>query len=74
MMGVVLVTETSGVAQPRVGLLNIGKEEIKGNELVKGAHKLISSIPRNEINYVGFIEADQIYNGEADVVVCDGFV
>ncbi len=56
---------------PRVGLLNIGQEEIKGNEQVKGAHALLSS---SSLNYIGYVEGDDIYKGDVDVVVSDGFV
>lgn len=73
-MGSVLVTEASLIKSPRVALLNVGKEEIKGNELVKQAHAILSDARSPELNYTGFIEADQIYSGNADVVVCDGFV
>ncbi len=59
------------IPQPRVGLLNIGQEEIKGNEQVKAAHQLLSG---SSLNYVGYIEGDGIYQGNADVVVTDGFV
>ena len=55
---------------PRVGLLNIGQEEIKGNEQVK-AHQLLS---KSSLNYVGYVEGDGIFQGKADVVVTDGFV
>jgi len=58
-------------SNPRVGLLNIGQEEIKGNEQVKGAHELLS---QSSLNYVGYVEGDTIYRGGADVVVTDGFV
>jgi len=56
---------------PRVGLLNIGSEEIKGNELVKQTDELLQ---QSDINYIGFVEGDQVYHSEVDVVVCDGFV
>ncbi len=73
MMGAVLATCSQGKKKPKVALLNIGKEEIKGNEMVKGAHRLIKQVS-DHIEYIGFIESDQIYSGDADVVVCDGFV
>ena len=69
-MGSVLA-EVNGIQQPRVGLLNIGEEDIKGNEQVKGAARLLMS---SDLNYIGFVEGDGIYLDEADVVVCDGFV
>ncbi len=57
--------------QPRVGLLNIGSEDIKGNEQVKEATPLLQE---SDLNYIGYVEADEIYTDRADVVVCDGFV
>ncbi len=56
---------------PRIGLLNIGQEEIKGNEQVKQAHELLSA---SDLNYIGYVEGDGIYLGGVDVVVTDGFV
>jgi glycerol-3-phosphate acyltransferase PlsX len=71
LMGSVLAEAVDGNSQPRIGLLNIGEEEIKGNEQVKEAAKLLSeSIP----NYAGYAEGDDIYKGGFDVIVCDGFV
>lgn len=71
-MGSVLTTALDNIKQPKVYLLNIGEEEIKGNEQVKQTAQLLSQ--SNLIRYEGYIEGDAIYNGEADVVVCDGFV
>jgi glycerol-3-phosphate acyltransferase PlsX len=71
-MGTVLTQAVNNLPNPRVGLLNIGQEEIKGNECVKEAAKLLTASP--SINYVGFVEGDDIYKGTVDVVVCDGFV
>jgi phosphate acyltransferase len=73
-MGSELVTQASLITSPRVALLNVGKEEIKGNDLVKQTHLILTQARSKELNYTGFIEADQIYSGDADVVVCDGFV
>ena len=71
-MGSELVTVVDGVTAPRVGLLNIGQEEIKGNEQVKGAHELLQ---RSALNYIGYVEGDDIYlRPELDIVVTDGFV
>ncbi len=70
-MGAELVSAVEGIMTPRVGLLNIGQEEIKGNEQVKGAHELLL---RSSLNYMGYVEGDDIYKGGADVVVSDGFV
>jgi len=70
-MGSVLASAVDNLERPRVGLLNIGQEEIKGNERVKVAAQLLS---QSNLNYIGFVEGDGIFKGEADVVVCDGFV
>jgi phosphate acyltransferase len=69
-MGSVLA-EVNGVERPRVGLLNIGEENIKGNEQVKNAARLLAA---SDLNYIGFVEGDGIYLDDVDVVVCDGFV
>ena len=71
-MGSILTQAVENLPNPRIGLLNIGEEEIKGNERVKEAAKLI--MPVSAINYVGFVEGDDIFKGTVDVVVCDGFV
>lgn len=71
-MGSVLSSTVDNVKNPRVALLNIGTEEIKGNEQVKKAAHLLALTPG--INYIGYVEGDEIYKGIADVVVCDGFV
>ena len=70
-MGEVYAHSVLGKVRPRVGLLANGEEESKGNELTREAHRLLKS---SELNYVGFIEGRDIYNGSVDVVVCDGFV
>jgi len=70
-MGATLVREVEGKPNPSVGLLNIGAEEIKGNEVVKKAGELLKRTP---INFHGNVEGDDIYKGTTDVVVCDGFV
>ena len=69
-MGSVLVSAVDDISHPTVGLLNIGEEEIKGNEQVKEAAKLLDS---SHLNYYGFVEGDDIYQGKVNVVVCDGF-
>ena len=69
-MGSVLVESFDENASPRVGLLNVGAEAIKGNDTVKAAARLLENGP---INYIGFVEGDDIYRGSVDVVVCDGF-
>ena len=56
---------------PRIGLLSIGEEESKGNDLTREAYKLIKELP---MNFVGNVEGRDLYNGKADVMVCDGFV
>lgn len=71
-MGSVLVSQLDRIPAPRVGLLNIGQEEIKGNDQVKQTAQLLSD--SKVINYYGYIEGDEIFSGEVDVVVCDGFV
>jgi len=70
-MGAALMSAAQGISNPKVGLLNIGEEDIKGNEVVKQANELLREAP---INYVGYVEGDQIYSGKIDVIVCDGFV
>ncbi|TVQ85373.1 MAG: phosphate acyltransferase PlsX [Chromatiaceae bacterium] len=70
-MGSELVRAVVGIASPRVGLLNIGQEEIKGNEQVRQAHELLAA---SSLNYIGYVEGDDIYVGEVDLVVTDGFV
>ncbi|WP_455211179.1 phosphate acyltransferase PlsX [Kaarinaea lacus] len=70
-MGSVLTNAVDNIERPTIGLLNIGEEEIKGNERVKEAGRLLAN---SELNYIGFVEGDDIYKGTADVVVCDGFV
>ena len=67
-----VAAEALGVVRPRVALLNIGTEDIKGNQQVKLAASLLQVAPG--LNYTGFVEGDGLYRGEADVVVCDGFV
>src|SRR5512143_3858064 len=57
-------------ANPRVGLLSIGEEDSKGNEVTKEAFKLLKNTP---LNFIGNVEGRDVYSGEADVVVCDGF-
>lgn len=59
------------VASPRVGLLSIGEEEHKGNEVTRSATPLLKSLP---INFVGNVEGRDLYSGKADVIVCDGFI
>ncbi len=70
-MGSVLASAVHGLDKPRVGLLNIGEEEIKGNDQVKEAARLLAG---SSLNYIGFVEGNDIFKGGVDVVVCDGFV
>jgi len=71
LMGTELVHAIDGIDAPRVGLLNIGEEEMKGNEQVKLAHELIK---QGRFNYQGFVEGNDIFSGKVDLIVCDGFV
>jgi glycerol-3-phosphate acyltransferase PlsX len=71
-MGSVMAEEVDGIDNPRVALLNMGEEDIKGSDHIKMA---ASQLSENEsINYVGFIEGNDIFTNKADVIVCDGFV
>lgn len=73
LMGAILKSSlTQNHIKPKVALLNIGEEEIKGTEEIREAAKLLANNP--DINYVGYIEGDSIYSDVADVIVCDGFV
>ncbi len=71
-MGVVYSECVLGIKNPRVGLLNIGEEKAKGNEIAKAVHRILSK--SDHINFVGNVEPKALYFGAADVVVCDGFV
>ena len=71
-MGSVLCEAVDKKHSPKVALLNVGIEEIKGNDQVQQAGQLLQQSP--QINYVGFIEGNDIYSGNVDVIVCDGFV
>ena len=70
-MGAMLVSSVTGNPNPSVGLLNIGSEDIKGNEIVKEASELLR---RSHLNFYGNVEGNDIFKGTTDVVVCDGFV
>jgi phosphate acyltransferase len=69
-MGAIIARDVYGLGAPRIGLLNIGEEEMKGHEAVQAAHALLSGAG---LNYVGFVEGDDIFSGDVDVVVTDGF-
>lgn len=71
-MGSILYASAGYSDRPRVALLNIGEEDIKGNELVKKSAQLFAACA--DLNYVGFVEGDDLLKGNADVIVCDGFV
>ncbi|MFZ5590653.1 MAG: phosphate acyltransferase PlsX [Bacillota bacterium] len=71
LMGYLYARDVLGVSDPRVGLLNIGEEECKGNSLTQAAFSLLKE---SGLNFVGNVEGRDIFPGQADVVVCDGFV
>jgi glycerol-3-phosphate acyltransferase PlsX len=74
-MGSALVSVLSGDESPSVGLLNIGEEVIKGNEVIKKAGELLRSAAKTgDLNFVGNVEGNDIFKGTAAIVVCDGFV
>lgn len=69
-MGSIMVTALEGNPRPRVALLNVGQEDIKGNDTVKKAAELLRA---SHVHYVGYAEGNDIYTGDLDVIVCDGF-
>ena len=74
-MGSALVAAVSGKAEPTVGLLNIGEEAIKGGEAIKAAAELLrEAAAAGIVNFHGNVEANDIFKGTTDIVVCDGFV
>lgn len=70
LMGSILAKAVDDNPNPRIGLLNIGEEEIKGHQRIKDAHAMLN---QTSINYIGYVEGDDIYKGDTDVVACDGF-
>lgn len=70
-MGAILAESIDKRGASRVGLLNVGQEAIKGNEQVKQTDALLK---QSHLNYIGYVEGDDIFHGDVDVVVCDGFV
>jgi glycerol-3-phosphate acyltransferase PlsX len=70
-MGEIYFRSMFGTARPRVGLLSIGEEEGKGNELTRESFQLLKQLP---LNFIGNVEGRDIYNGKVDVIVADGFV
>jgi glycerol-3-phosphate acyltransferase PlsX len=74
-MGSVLVAAMEGIARPTIGLLNVGEEDIKGNDLVKRTAALLrADHVRGTLNFYGNVEGNDIFQGTTDIVVCDGFV
>ena len=74
-MGSALVSVLKNIETPSVGLLNIGEEVIKGNEVIKKAGELLRSAAKSgDLNFIGNVEGNDIFKGVADIVVCDGFV
>ena len=71
-MGSALIQALDGKAAPKIGLLNIGVEEIKGNDQVKRTAHMLTECKL--LNYVGYVEGEHFYTGKVDLVVCDGFV
>ncbi|WP_312182357.1 phosphate acyltransferase PlsX [Pantoea sp. CTOTU46764] len=71
-MGAVMAEEVLEIAQPRVALLNIGQEETKGLETIRAASAVLRASP--QINYIGYLEGNDLLTGKTDVLVCDGFV
>ena len=69
-MGAVFARVVLDVQSPRIGLLSIGEEETKGNELTREAHRLLKTAP---LAFIGNVEARRVFSGDADVIVCDGF-
>ena len=70
-MGTALAAAVGGIERPTVGLLNIGEEDIKGNDVVKATAELLKA---SDLNFYGNVEGNDIFKGTTDVVVCDGFV
>ncbi|HHX7924913.1 phosphate acyltransferase PlsX [Klebsiella pneumoniae] len=70
-MGAVLAEEVVGIANPRVALLNIGEEEMKGLGSIRDAAAVLKTLPF--LNYIGYLEANELLTGKTDVLVCDGF-
>ena len=70
-MGAQLASAVENKANPSIALLNVGEEEIKGNDRVKQAAALLAE---SNLNYIGYVEGTDLYTGEIDVIVCDGFV
>jgi glycerol-3-phosphate acyltransferase PlsX len=73
-MGSVLVSAMENIERPTIGLLNVGTEDIKGNDVVKATSKLLQADhERGALNFYGNVEGNDIFKGTTDIVVCDGF-
>ncbi len=70
LMGAIYADRVLGISQPRVGVLSNGEEESKGNDLTRAASEQLAA---TALNYIGYVEGRDIFNGKVDVVVCDGF-
>ena len=70
-MGNTYAKEILGIEKPRVGLLSVGKEKVKGNELTRATHELLE---KTSLNFIGNAEGRDIFQGSVDVIVCDGFI
>jgi glycerol-3-phosphate acyltransferase PlsX len=70
-MGEIYYRAIFGTRRPRVGLLSIGEEELKGNDLTREAHLLLK---QRSLNFIGNVEGREVFAGDVDVIVCDGFV
>jgi glycerol-3-phosphate acyltransferase PlsX len=70
-MGHLYAREVIGIGQPRVGLMSIGEEDTKGNDVTREAFRILKEMP---VNFIGNVEGRDIFNGKADVIVCDGFI
>ncbi|WP_281646950.1 phosphate acyltransferase PlsX [Parendozoicomonas sp. Alg238-R29] len=70
-LGSLMMSEVYGIAEPRVGLLNVGEEDAKGCERVRLAQQLL--VQHEQLNYCGYVEGDGLFSGRVDVVVCDGY-
>ena len=70
MMGSIYMERVLGIKSPKVGLVNVGTEESKGNDTLRAANELLQTLP---VKYIGNLEAREIPAGAADVIVCDGF-
>ncbi len=71
MMGSIFINHLLGIEKPKVGLLNIGQEAVKGNETLQSTYRLLE---KSTLNFIGNVEGRDIMRGRADVIVCDGFV